>query len=62
MFLEEDLPKKKDAPEPRKLDRLSLDELQAHIEWLQSEIARAEDEIKHKEAAGHYAAQNFFKP
>ena len=61
MFFDDELPKKKDAPEPRKLDALSLDELAEHIAWLESEIERTRLEIKRKERAGQFAAQNFFK-
>lgn len=61
MFFEEDLPKKKDAPEARKLDRLSIDELQEYVEWLEGEIERTKADITRKRAAGSFAAENFFK-
>ncbi len=61
MFDLEELPKKKDAPEPRKLDTLGIDELQEYIAWLQGEIARVEEDIKRKQSAGAKAA-SFFKP
>ncbi|MFO1241618.1 MAG: DUF1192 domain-containing protein [Rickettsiales bacterium] len=60
-MFEEDLPKKKDAPEPRNLERLSIDELREYIDWLTTEIKRAEDDITRKRAASS-AASLFFKP
>lgn len=59
-MFDEELPKKKDAPEPRNLERLSVDELREYITWLQSEITRTEEDIKRKQAASS-AASLFFK-
>ena len=61
MFLDEDLPRPKDVPQPRKLENLSIEELKEYIVWLREEIARAETEIKRKQSAGS-AAATFFKP
>lgn len=62
MFDEEDLPKKTPAEGqmPRVLERLSVDELEAHIVWLRGEITRTEQEIVKKKAASA-AASAFFK-
>lgn len=59
-MLEEESPRKKDAPEPRKLDLLGVAELKDYIAWLEGEIARVRAEIARKEAAGNAAAA-FFK-
>ena len=59
-MFEEELPKKKEAPAPRNLERLSVSELHEYIVWLKDEIARSEDDIKRKEAANN-AANAFFK-
>ncbi len=61
MFLDEDLPRKKDVFEPRKLDALSVAELEEYIATLEAEILRVREEIKRKKAAGDFAAANFFK-
>lgn len=59
-FLDEELPKKKEIPTPRNLERLSVGELHDYIAWLREEIARTEADITRKEAAGS-AANAFFK-
>lgn len=56
----EDLEPRKAKPQPRNLDRLSVDELQAYIAELEGEIARVKAEIGRKQA--HLdAAAAFFK-
>lgn len=59
-MLEEELPKKKEGPTPRNLERLSMGELRDYIVWLKEEIARTEEDIRRKDAAGN-AANAFFK-
>ena len=59
MFLDEELPKPKDAPQPRKLENLSIEELKEYIVWLQEEIQRTEAEIRRKQSAGSAAASFF---
>ncbi len=61
MFLDDDLPKPKDAPQPRNLEKLSIEELREYKIWLREEEDRAEAEIKRKQSAGD-AASMFFKP
>ena len=59
-MFDEEPPKKKDAPEPRNLERLSVGELKEYIVWLEGEIERAKADIKRKYAAST-AASAFFK-
>lgn len=59
-MFDEELPKKKDAPEPRNLERLSIGELNEYIIWLEGEIERTKQDIKRKDAASA-AASTFFK-
>ncbi len=60
MFLDDDLPKKKNEPEPLNLENLSIEELQEYIVWLESEIERTRQDITRKQSAGS-AAEQFFK-
>jgi uncharacterized small protein (DUF1192 family) len=56
----EDLEPRKQPPKPRDLSTWSLDELNAYIDNLQAEIARAREVINSKQ--GHRAAADaFFK-
>ncbi len=56
----EDLEPRKTKPQPKNLDPLSVDELQAYIASMEAEIARVKQEIAKKQA--HLtAAASFFK-
>ena len=59
MFEDENEPLKK-KPQLKKLDSLSIDELQDYITELKSEITRTEAEIARKKASSA-AADMFFK-
>lgn len=59
-MLEEDFLPQKKKPQLKPLVNLSIDELNAYIEELKSEIVRTEDEIKKKKASAD-AASLFFK-
>lgn len=59
MFDEEDLPKPKNQPTPRVLDKLSVDELQDYIGWLEAEIARVRADMERKRNATKTAASLF---
>jgi uncharacterized small protein (DUF1192 family) len=60
MFLDDAPPKKKDAPEPRNLERLSLSELEEYIVWLDGEIKRVREDIARK-SNQNQLAENLFK-
>lgn len=60
MFFDEELPRKKEVLEPRKLEHLSMAELGEYITWLEQEIARTGQEIERKKSAAQ-AAAGFFK-
>lgn len=60
MFLDDAPPKKKDEPEPRNLERLSLTELEEYIRWLETEIQRVRDDIRRK-SGQKQLAENLFK-
>lgn len=59
MFDEEERPRPKNPPAPRVLDKLSVDELQDYIRWLEEEIARTQADIKRKNSATVAAAKLF---
>ncbi|NBX66061.1 MAG: DUF1192 family protein [Proteobacteria bacterium] len=59
-MLEEDFLPQKKKPQLKPLANLSIDELNAYIDELKSEILRTEDEIKKKKASAD-AASLFFK-
>ena len=60
-LFDEDLPKPKtDAPTPRVLEKLSVEELREYIIWLESEIQRCKDDIARKDNVKQ-AADAFFK-
>ncbi len=56
----DDLEPRKPQPQPKNLDPLSVDELQAYIVELEAEIARVKQEIARKQAHLNAAAA-FFK-
>jgi len=60
MFIDDAPPKKKDAPEPRNLERLSLAELEEYNAWLEGEIARVREDITRK-SGQKQLAEGFFK-
>lgn len=60
MLIDEELPGKKEGPQARNLDTLSIAELEEYILWLSGEADRAREEIKRKKAATA-AAEGFFK-
>ena len=61
MFDEEELPKKKENPlQPRLLEGLDVDDMEAYIAFLKEEITRTEAEIA-KQGDVKAAADAFFK-
>ena len=60
MFDDDDRAAPKGGEVPRKLDRLSIDALEARIAELEREIARTRDEIARKRRL-HRAAADIFK-
>lgn len=60
-MFEEDLDPRKPKKILKSLDNYSIDELKNYIENLQSEITRAEGEIKRKDAHMNAAASLFKK-
>ena len=60
-MFEEDLDPRKPKKTLKSLDSYSIDELKNYIENLQSEITRAEGEIKRKDAHMNAAASLFKK-
>jgi uncharacterized small protein (DUF1192 family) len=61
-MLEEDFLPQKQKPQPKKLDSLSVDELNEYIEEMKAEIVRVEAEIKRKKASVDAASLFFKKP
>lgn len=59
-YMFEDLPTPKSENFPRNLENLSVKELEEYILELESEIVRARDDIKKKNASQD-AANSFFK-
>ncbi|MCB1537919.1 MAG: DUF1192 domain-containing protein [Rhodospirillales bacterium] len=59
-MFDDDFVPQKAKPQPKKLDSLSVDELEDYITELQEEIVRVEGEIKRKKASAQ-AAAGFFK-
>lgn len=59
-MFDDDLEPRKQKPAPKNLDNHSIEELEAYIVELKEEIARAENEIKKKQAHRD-AASTFFK-
>ncbi len=57
---DDEKPKKPRGLEPRVLDRLSIEELEAYIGELKAEIARTEADITRKRAV-RLGAEAFFK-
>lgn len=57
---DEDKPKKPKGFEPRVLDRLSIEDLEAYIGELRAEIARTEADIAKKRAV-RLGAEAFFR-
>lgn len=60
MLEEQDYLPQKKKPQLKKLDSLSIDELNDYIEEMKTEIMRVEGEIKRKKASAD-AASLFFK-
>ena len=60
-MFDEDLPRKRPESEfPRKLDNMSVSDLEEYVVELKEEITRVEEEIKKKKASQE-AASAFFK-
>jgi uncharacterized small protein (DUF1192 family) len=60
VLLDDEPPRKKEGPQARNLEPLSIAELEDYIRWLEGEISRTHGEIKRKKAATA-AADGFFK-
>ncbi len=60
MFLDDDLPVKKDGAFPRNLENLSVADLNEYINALEGEIDRVKQDIERKKASQDAAAK-FFK-
>ncbi len=57
---DDDLEPRTKKPQPKNLEPMSVEELRDYIAGLKAEIARAEEQIKAKQAHAA-AAQSFFK-
>ncbi len=61
MFDDDPPVRKNDAPQPRNMERDSIEEIGEYIDFLRGEIERAETEITRKEAQKNAAANIFGK-